>query len=280
MLRILKGELIKIFSSKKVWISLSINIGLLVVTAFATQYVEIVVDQPLDEVVVQNESNALSFSIMGLDVLGFALIVLVTVVVSDTFAGEYKSGTLKLIMTRPVARKKIFLAKVLSAAIYFLFLILASMALSYIVGGLFFDFGEPLVYMGEKYIRIDAFLCIGGAYLFFFVTGFVFILIIFLIGMLLNNASTTIATAIGIYAVSEVGWQITQQLNTLNSNFLIKPSYIITYHFNLARSIGSMDDIVWSGWNNVYQTILVIMLYGLIAYVGAYVIFKKKDILA
>ncbi len=49
---------------------------------------------------------------------GFAGVLIpfgVSILVSDTFAGEYSSGTIKLLLVRPVSRRKIWLSKYLAA---------------------------------------------------------------------------------------------------------------------------------------------------------------------
>jgi ABC-2 type transport system permease protein len=86
----------------------------------------------------------------GFAALGSALLLplLVTVLVADQVSSESTAGTIKMLLTRPVARWKIFASKVATMALYTSLLVAASALLSWLIGGFAFGwrgFGAPVL---------------------------------------------------------------------------------------------------------------------------------------
>ena len=68
----------------------------------------------------------------------FLLIVFVAIVAGDIVASEFSQGTIKLLLTRPRTRYEILLSKFLALVIFSFFLTLCSVALSILIGFIFF----------------------------------------------------------------------------------------------------------------------------------------------
>ncbi|MDI3328895.1 MAG: ABC transporter permease [Alicyclobacillaceae bacterium] len=73
-------------------------------------------------------------------------------VAGDSIAGEFSSGTINLLLIRPVRRIKILLAKYVSTLLFALILLVALGVFSLLVGGLFFGFSGTL----QPYVYTDA----------------------------------------------------------------------------------------------------------------------------
>ena len=66
---------------------------------------------------------------------------LVLAVASDLVSGERSMGTIKLLLTRPVSRRKIPLSKLVALALFVGLIVLVSVAVSYLISGAVFGYG-------------------------------------------------------------------------------------------------------------------------------------------
>ena len=100
----------------------------------------------------------------------------------DTLAGEYERGTLRLVLTHPVGRGHILLAKYISAMLCLLAPLLMSLLLAVIL----------LTTTPSISLNTDDFLRIGGIIL----TTVVYLSVFYLIGMLISAATRRTRTAL------------------------------------------------------------------------------------
>lgn len=84
-----------------------------------------------------------------------AMLVLVTIftviVAADIVAGEFSTGTIKLLLIRPANRAKVLLSKYIATLLFSLLLILILFAVSYLTNGFLFGFGgtaNPYLVLG------------------------------------------------------------------------------------------------------------------------------------
>ncbi|MFS1512438.1 ABC transporter permease subunit [Chengkuizengella sp. SCS-71B] len=73
--------------------------------------------------------------------VGLFLPLLVLVIVADLVAGEHSSGTIKLLLTRPIKRWKVLLSKYIALTMYVSITVLLLAVMSYLISGLVFGFG-------------------------------------------------------------------------------------------------------------------------------------------
>ena len=66
---------------------------------------------------------------------------LVLAIASDLVSGERSTGTIKMLLTRPVKRWKILLSKLIALTLYVSLIIVVSGLLCYLISGLFFGYG-------------------------------------------------------------------------------------------------------------------------------------------
>ena len=100
----------------------------------------------------------------------------------NAFAGEYESGTLRLVLTHPIGRGKILVAKYMSAMLCLIVPLLISLLLSVIL----------LTTSTAISLNSDDFLRIGGIIL----TSVAYLSVFYLIGLLISAATRRTSTAL------------------------------------------------------------------------------------
>ncbi|XEC92659.1 ABC transporter permease [Paenibacillus tarimensis] len=88
-----------------------------------------------------NSPNAVTFTRRFMDnSVTLFIPLLVLAVASDLVSGERSTGTIKMLLTRPVRRWKVLCSKLAALTIYVSLTIVASVVLCYIISGLFFGY--------------------------------------------------------------------------------------------------------------------------------------------
>ena len=100
----------------------------------------------------------------------------------DAFAGEYESGTLRLVLTHSIGRGKILVAKYISAMLCLIVPLLMSLLLAIIL----------LTTSTTIFLNSDDFLRIGGIIL----TSLAYLSVFYLIGLLISAATRRTSTAL------------------------------------------------------------------------------------
>ena len=100
----------------------------------------------------------------------------------NAFAEEYESGTLRLVLTHPIGRGKILVAKYMSAMLCLIVPLLISLLLAIIL----------LTTSTAISLNSDDFLCIGGIIL----TSVAYLSVFYLIGLLISAATRRTSTAL------------------------------------------------------------------------------------
>ncbi|EFM12011.1 conserved hypothetical protein [Paenibacillus curdlanolyticus YK9] len=96
----------------------------------------------LDHDVNPDAPNAVTFTRGFLDASVTMFIpLLVLAIASDLVSGERSTGTMKMLLTRPVRRWKILLSKLIALTLYVSLTLLATVVLSYLIAGLVFGYG-------------------------------------------------------------------------------------------------------------------------------------------
>ena len=96
-----------------------------------------------------NILNGNLFAYLVLKSLWVHFPILVALVTGDLISGEAQSGTLRLILSRPVSRTQLITAKFFAAIIYVSSLVLFLALLSIILGYLFFGTGDLMIILNE-----------------------------------------------------------------------------------------------------------------------------------
>jgi ABC-2 type transport system permease protein len=102
-----------------------------------------------------NEPGAVTFTREFMDnSVNLFIPLLIMAIASDIVSGERTTGTIKMLLTRPVRRWKVLLSKLLSLFMFVSLIVVSTFAISYLISGLFFGyrgFGVP-VFTGFRII--------------------------------------------------------------------------------------------------------------------------------
>jgi len=276
MFNLIQFELIKIFKKPRTYISF-LAVLLIVLAFFLGMYYE---GENILSFVTQNlEANfQLEGKIINVYLVSYILMntllihipILVCLVTGDLIAGEASKGTLRLIMTRPYSRFKIFFSKYTAGVIYTTMLILFMFILSFVLGGFLFGEGDLIVIRNliNVFSADDVMWRFVYAYGFGLLSMLVVASLSFMISAFTKNAIGpivgTLAILIGLNIVTALGMSV------------LKPiaPYMFNVHFTKWQYFFEFD----IEWTKLYEAALVQLVYiGLFFSIGFYH-FNKKDI--
>ena len=198
---------------------------------------------------------------------------LISLVAGDMIAGEANMGTLRLLVSKPVSRTNIIVAKFLSTCVYTI-LLLTFMAILGLLGSmLLFGTSDLLVIKTDKILlidRSDVLWRYAAAYCFAALSMITVAALAFLFSVFSENSIGPIIAAMSVIIVSTI-------LTTMDIPFFnaIKP-YLFTNHM-----------LNWKGFFDrpvdkpevLKSALFLIGHIGLFVFLSIY-IFRKKDILS
>lgn len=278
MFSLISIEVYKIFCKWRTYISfIAIGlIGLIIHLAFyfqGEQYLNHFTKNMQDTFVfVGNFMNGylITYIIMGSLILQIPF--LIALVSGDLLAGEATGGTYRLLITRPVSRFSILLAKFIAGEVYTLAVIIFFALMTLGLGLLIFGSGELLVLTNKIIIfkSDDVLWRFMVAFAFAFLSMSVITSLSFMFSSFVENAIGPIVSTMAVIFVFII-------VSALNFDFvdIIRP-YLFTTHimewravFNNPAEIGSM-----------LNSSLILLIHIIIFFTIATVTFRKKDILS
>jgi ABC-2 type transport system permease protein len=198
---------------------------------------------------------------------------LIALVAGDSIAGEANMGTLRLILTKPVSRTKLLLAKFSAASIYTLLLLLFMAVLSLLLSILIFGTGDLIILKSEQVVLLDK-----NDILWRYVAAFGFAALsmvtvaalAFLLSIFAENSIGPIITTMSVIIVFTI-------LTTMDIPFfnVLKP-YLFTNH--MLNWKGFFENPVDKG--EVLKSAAVLLFHIVLFLSAAIFVFRKKDILS
>ncbi|MFZ3580332.1 ABC transporter permease [Virgibacillus sp. DJP39] len=130
-----------------------------------------------------------------------SLVTLFTIIVAaGIIANEFKWGTIKLLLIRPISRSKILLSKYVSVLLFALWTLIFTLVFSFIVGAIFFGINsfEPQIVMniGDSFEQVSVISQITAEYGFQLVTLLMMATFAFMISALFRQSALAIGTSI------------------------------------------------------------------------------------
>lgn len=192
------------------------------------------------------------FPILVLSVLSYTLIPLFTAFVCiDMFSGEYVDQTMKMTLTQPVSRFKVFLSKVLAAAAFIfgnlVFVFVLTMIYSVATGTMTFSAGKVIL-----------------AYLAAFLPLLVFSLFVIMISNITKGATSAFLISVLAFLVLIVG----------SIRFSGFQSFFFTSMFDWYQLfMGSYINL-----QKIGRVLLILLGCGTMLFAAGYYLFDKKDI--
>lgn len=278
MRQLISIELYKIFTKPRTYIGISAVLVIIVAIQIGVglegdEMLDLVLQNIKDRFLFEGEIiNMYLVTHIILNTLFIHVPILVALVTGDLLAGEANSGTFRILLTRPVSRTQLLIAKFIAGWIYTFLLVALMLVLSLGIGYFLFGPGDLMV-VTNKVNFFDAddllwrfFLAFGyGLLAMTTVAALSFMLSAFSdnsIGPIIG----TIAIIIGIGIISTVGERILEKVNAyLFTTYL--PSWQL--FFQTGEKMGEI-------WNAVaIQLIYITVFLGI-----TLLYFRKKDILS
>lgn len=291
MWKLLKIELYKIFKRARTYISFAAVAALVGVIQFGLKvdgdaYIEFMLRDV--SVSLDVEGQVLNGYLVCFVILQLLLVhvpLLITIISGDLISGEANMGTLRLLLTKPISRTEVVLAKFGAASIYTLALLLWMAFLGLLLSLLIFGSGDMLNLKSEYIVQLKSF-DIFWRYLAAFGFAAIAMLTVAALGFLLSifaeNSIGPIVATMSIIIVCTI-------LSTLDIPVFnaIKP-FLFTTHmigwkgFFDVRVTADNEAIIGSiqNLNKILQAaaILIVHIIGFISL--AIIFFRRKDILS
>ena len=238
------NEIFKISKKKKITVALILSVVSVIIAAIAVYF--------LNNFAGIRITGSSDFSIMVMSVLSYTLFPLFAAFISiDMFAGEFADGTIKLTLTSPAPRFKVFLGKVLAIASFILVNLMFVMVLSSVVS-IFINGG------------IANLLRVFASYLMVFFPILIFALVVVLISNIAKGTTSAFMLSILVFLV----------FNGLGLVFPYFKSLLFTSTFDWYRLIlGSYINI-----SKVLRVFLILLGYGIMLFAASYYLFEKREI--
>ena len=279
MWQLLRIELFKIFKRPRTYISFAaigaiVALILLAFYADGTNYMAFGMQSLTQSFDIQGKVlNGYLICFIILQTLLIHVPLLIALVAGDQIAGEANMGTLRLLITKPVSRTRLLLAKFFSSTIYTILLLCWMALLSLVVSILIFGTGDLMILKSEEVVILEK---ADVLWRYFAAFGFAAIAMTtvaslsFLLSVFAENSIGPIVTTMSVIIVFTI--LTTMDIPIFNA---IKP-FLFTTHM-----------IGWKGffdapvqWEPVLQSAGILLFHIVAFLVATILIFRKKDILS
>lgn len=262
MLKLIRFELYKLITNKKLYVLMGVIIGASVLIGYGIQLINTIEDIP-SKITMNGQSYPI-FLLMQLtkEVLPIILIILL----GGLFSDEYREGTLKYTLLKPVKRNEVLAAKLTVVAAATAVFLGTAFVSGYLVGPFIFGWGDSFSIPGSQIVMSTS----EGIIRTVFAYGLTalplaaFSIIILFLSILISSSGLVLGAGIGLLMMFNMAQGFVER---------IRP-YIITNYF----TIGSML-LETTNAAGLLQGIGTVMVYLVIFLGGAALAFKRKDIL-
>ncbi len=278
MIQLVRIELYKIFTKPRTYIGYGAIFIIIVAMSLGLslegdQMMDFVIENIKDRFFFEGKViNGYLIAYVILNTLWFHVPILVALVTGDLLAGEANSGTYRVLLTRPVSRLQLVIAKFIAGWSYTFLLILLMLFLSLGLGSLIFGTGD-LIAVTDK---VNIFSSDDLVWRFVLAYGYGLLAMTtvgalsFLLSAFANNSIGpiigAIALIIGITLISTVGATLLGPVNKyLFTTYL--PSWQLFFYSTL-------------DWGDIWHAIIIQVSYIVLFLVVTISYFRRKDILS
>jgi ABC-2 type transport system permease protein len=291
MWKLFQIELFKIFKRPRTYISFVAITVLVLLIQFALYldglaYVEFLLKDL--EASFEIEGNILNGYLVCFIILQLLLVhvpLLITLISGDLISGEANMGTLRLLLTKPISRTEVAIAKFSAASVYTLLLLVWMAILALVISLWIFGSGDMLNLKSDYIIQLqsdDIFWRYVAAFGFAALAMLTVTALGFLLSMFAENSIGPIVATMSIIIVCTI--LSTLDIPLFNS---MKP-YIFTTHmigwkgFFDVKVTEDNEAILGSVQNlgKVLQAAIILVVHIIGFFVASVIVFKKKDVLS
>ncbi|TCP68333.1 ABC transporter permease [Baia soyae] len=191
------------------------------------------------------------------------------IIAANSVASEFSTGTIKLLLIRPIHRLKILLSKYVSALFSTAFLLLLGVLLSLIAGGLLLGFegitASHAVMQGDHMVKETFLYTWGKSFLLSLILPFFVITFTFMISTVFRSNGLAIGLSMAAYFGGNIA-----------TVFLLKYTWVKYTPFIHMEYLASEESLI-KGMTTSFSSI-VLGAYFLLFLAIAMITFKKRDV--
>lgn len=138
------------------------------------------------------------------------------IIAGDSLAGEFSSGTIKLLLIRPASRVKILVSKYISFLLFGMLLLLTLFVISFVVNGILYGFEYmdlPLVTMNElgQVVEKNMVVNLWKTYMLNGISTVMYVTMAFMISSAFRSSSMAIGFSIGVVFAGNIVLEVLQR---------------------------------------------------------------------
>lgn len=241
---------------------------------------------PLSLSVTSNDkSNMYDFMYFSLELCSFIIIIYVVFVGATMLAGEYQTGTIKLLAIRPYSRRKILASKLFATIFIGLIFLLLSMIVTSITGLILFGANSLdvlLIFNSSTITSVNPFIILLLYFLCKMIEIIFYAIFAITISTLFKSNTGSVVIAIIIYFVSIVLTMFTSSLGIIkyfpfvNANLF---KYFGSHKIGTNNSfISTLFEQAIANDMNFYISFASIIIFATILYMITSYVFRRRDI--
>ena len=207
---------------------------------------------------------------------GIFLIVVVVMIAGTIVSEEFNKGTIKLLLVKPYTRNKILMAKAITTFIMIIFIIVVTLVMQILIGGIIFGFdslSEPVVaynFNTNTMEEMNIFANLGVQTL----TQLPMIILLATLAFAISTLFTNSTLAI---TISLLGFMSASIINQLAIGYDLQfMKYFVTMNWDL--SIYANGALPYMEGMNMTMSIIICVVYFLIMMIPTFIVFKKRNI--
>lgn len=207
---------------------------------------------------------------------GVFIIVVIIMIAGTIVSEEWNKGTIKLLLVKPYTRTQILLSKFLTVLIVSAFVIVSTILMQILVGGILFGFEslfEPVVVynLSTNVIQeMNIFAYLGIQTL----TQLPIIILLATLAFAISTIFSNSALAITVSLLGYMGASIINQLAIAYNLTFMK--YFVTMNWDLSQYL--FGGLPYMEGMNLITSIIICVVYLLIMLIPTFIIFKKRNI--
>ena len=207
---------------------------------------------------------------------GVFIIVVIIMIAGTIVSEEFNKGTIKLLLVKPYTRTQILLSKFLTVLIVSAFVIVSTILMQILVGGILFGFEslfEPVVVYNlstNAIQEINIFAYLGIQTL----TQLPIIILLATLAFAISTIFSNSALAITVSLLGYMGASIINQLAIAYNLTFMK--YFVTMNWDLSQYL--FGGLPYMEGMNLITSIIICVVYLLIMLIPTFIIFKKRNI--
>ena len=207
---------------------------------------------------------------------GIFLIVVVVMIAGTIVSEEFNKGTIKLLLVKPYTRNKILLSKAITTFIMINFIIVITLIMQILIGGIIFGFdslSEPVVaynFNTNTMEEMNIFTNLGVQTL----TQLPMIVLLAALAFAISTIFTNSTLAI---TISLLGFMSASIINQLAMGYDLQfMKYFVTMNWDLSMYLHGA--LPYMEGMNMTMSIIICVVYFLIMMIPTFMVFKKRNI--